>query len=199
MDKSIDKAIKAVKEGKIIIYPTETCYGIGTNALNEESIKRIYEIKNRSKEKKMSCLVSSIEQAERYCELNEKERRICEKFMPGPLTLIAEKKNKIPGILNKDFAFRISSNEIARKIPEKSGVPLVSTSANISGEDNPYEIEEISNVLKEKIDFIVDIGRLEKTPPSTLLKIENGKIKIFREGPISQKDIEKELSLLKNE
>ncbi len=189
MNTPMPRTAESLKKGKIIIYPTETCYGLGTNALNEESVKKIYEIKNRSREKKMSCLVSSIEQAQKYCKLTEKEIKICREFMPGPLTLIAEKNEKIPDTLNKDFAFRISPNKTAQKLPGLMDAPLVSTSANLSGGENPYRISEIPEKVKEKADVIIDSGKLEKTDPSTLVKIEDGELKIFREGPVSRRDV----------
>jgi len=190
MDQSLIEAARSAKKGKLIVYPTETCYGLGTNGLKKESVRKIYEVKERPENREMSCLVSSLEQAGKYCKLTEKERKVCQEFMPGPLTLIAEKNENIPDILNRDFAFRISSNTTAQKLPELMDAPLVSTSANLSGGNNPYRIEEVPEKVREKADVVIDSGKLEKTPPSTLIKIEDGELKIFREGPISKDQIE---------
>ena len=190
MDQSLREAAESARKGKLIVYPTETCYGLGTNGLKKESVRRIYKVKERPENRKMSCLVSSLEQAEKYCKLTEKEKRICEEFMPGPLTLIAEKNENIPDILNRDFAFRISSNTTSQKLPELMDAPLVSTSANLSGGDNPYRIGEVPERIREKAEVVVDSGKLESTNPSTLIKIEDGELKIFREGPISKDQIE---------
>ncbi len=186
---------KKVKKGETCIYPTETCYGLGTNALDAKAVEKIYDIKRRSTKDKLSCVVSSLEQAERYCNLNETEREICERFMPGPLTLVAEKKKNVPDILNEDFVFRISSNEIATKLAEEADVPIVATSANFSGADNNYSVKDISRITRETVDIVLDVGTLEKNNPSTVIKVEDRDLKIFREGPVSREEIERFLSI----
>ncbi len=180
---------RMIKEGKVCIYPTETCYGLGTNALDKEAVGRIYEIKKRDKGKKLTCIVSSLEMAEKYCVLSEAERRICKELMPGPITVVAEKRDNVPDVLNHDFVFRIPSNKIARRLSEESEVPIVSTSANFSGAKNNYSVKDISLLIRENTDFIVDCGKLAENDPSTLVKIEDGDLKVLRQGPVSEKQI----------
>lgn len=184
-----------IKEGENCIYPTETCYGLGTNALDEEAVRKIYEIKERDEKKKLSCIVSSVEQAEKYCDLSRAERKVCERFMPGPLTLVTEKKDNVPDLLNEEFVFRISSNETAQKLVEKAGVPIVATSANFAGTEGRYSLSNISMVVRDRVDIILDWGELEGQEPSTVAKVEDGKVEVFREGPISKKEIERFLSI----
>jgi L-threonylcarbamoyladenylate synthase len=187
----VEEAKNVVKENDVIVYPTETAYGIGGNALNEEVIDRVYEAKQRPRSKGLTVIVNSLEQAESYAELNEAEKALIKEFMPGPLTLVAEKKDKVPDSLNDSFVFRISSSPIARELSEDK--PLIATSANISGESTSYSVEDISDELLNKVDFVLDKGRLLKGPTSTIAEIRDGQVFIHREGPISQEEVEKAL------
>lgn len=189
--KEIEEAKKVVKENGVIVYPTETAYGIGGNALNEEVINRVYDAKQRPRSKGLTVIVNSLEQAEDYAELNEAEKALIKEFMPGPLTLVAEKKDNVPDSLNDNFVFRISSSPIARELAEVR--PLIATSANISGESTSYSIEDISEELLDKVDFVLDKGRLPRGPTSTIAEIRDGEVFIHRAGPISQEEVEKVL------
>ncbi|MFP4116266.1 MAG: L-threonylcarbamoyladenylate synthase [Candidatus Aenigmatarchaeota archaeon] len=191
----LEETARKIKEGDTCIYPTETCYGLGTNALDPEAVEKIYDIKERDGGKKLSCIVSSLEQAEKYCKLSEVERKLCDEFMPGPLTLVTEKKEDVPDVLNQDFVFRVSSNDTARKLAEEAGVPVVATSANFSGAENRYSIEDISRVVRERVDVVLDCGELEEKKPSTVVKLKDGEPEVVREGPVTREQIETFLSI----
>ncbi|MFP4151017.1 MAG: L-threonylcarbamoyladenylate synthase [Candidatus Aenigmatarchaeota archaeon] len=191
----LEETARKIKEGDTCIYPTETCYGLGTNALDPEAVEKIYDIKERDRGKKLSCIVSSLEQAEKYCKLSEVERKLCDEFMPGPLTLVTEKKEDVPDVLNQDFVFRVSSNDTARKLAEEAGVPVVATSANFSGAENRYSIEDISRVVRERVDVVLDCGELEEKKPSTVVKLKDGEPEVVREGPVTREQIETFLSI----
>jgi len=192
--KIIKKVAREIKRGKIVIYPTETCYGIGTNALKKDSVKKVYEIKNRPLESNITVIVDSLETAKKYGKLNEIAEKLVKKFMPGPLTLVVEKKKNFPDITNKDFAFRISSNPIAFKLAFYSKIPITATSANIHGEKPIYSSKKAIKTFYGKVDIILDSGNLKKKKPSTIVSVKGNRIKIIREGPISK---EKLLSFLK--
>jgi len=158
------------------------------DATNTDAVDKVYKAKQRPREKGLTTIVSSLSQAKEYAELSEKEEKLIEEFMPGPLTLVAEKKkNKLPENLNEKFVFRISSSQMARKLAAKE--PITATSANISGEPTSYAVEDISDSLLEKIDYVLDAGQLEDGPTSTIVELENGKIKVHREGPIKKHQI----------
>lgn len=191
MDKEqIEKAQKTLSEGGIIIYPTETAYGIAADATNRKAIEKVYEMKQRPREKGITTITKNFEQANKYGKFNEKEEKLIKEFMPGPLTLVTQKnnKNKLPKNLNEQFVFRISSSKLARKLASKK--PITATSANISGNETSYKIEDIDNKLLDKADLVIDEGKLEKQPTSTIAEIKNGEITVHREGPISKKDLE---------
>ncbi|MFB6145394.1 MAG: L-threonylcarbamoyladenylate synthase, partial [Candidatus Nanohaloarchaea archaeon] len=182
---------KVIDEGGIVVFPTETAYGIASDALNEEALEKVYKAKNRPKSKPLTVICSSLEQLEKYAELAEDEKKLIDEFMPGPLTLIVEKKDLVPDNLNDKFVFRISSSELARKLAENG--PVTATSANISGEDTSYSIEDISGELLEKADYVLDSGELENGPTSTIVELKDGEVVVHREGPIKKKEIEKVL------
>ena len=182
-----EKALQTIKDGGLIVYPTETAYAIGGDALNEKVIDQVYEAKQRPKEKGLTVIVDSLETAEQYADLNEAEKALVDEFMPGPLTIVAEKKENVPEDLNDNFVFRISSSPIARELADR---PLIATSANISGESTSYSVEEISDELLENVDFVLDKGRLPRGPTSTIVEIDGGEVFIHRKGPISKDEIE---------
>lgn len=183
----LEEAKKAVKDNRAIVYPTETAYAIGGNALIEEVIDQVYDAKQRPRSKGLTVIVNSLEQAEEYANLSEAEKALVDEFMPGPLTLVGEKKDNVPDKLNDSFVFRISSSPIARELADR---PLIATSANLSGEKTSYSVDEISDELLEKVDFVLDKGRLPRGPTSTIAEVKDGQVFIHREGPILQEELE---------
>jgi L-threonylcarbamoyladenylate synthase len=107
--------------------------------------------------------------------------------MPGPLTVVAEKRDRVPDELNGKFVFRISSSPIARKLAEQG--PITATSANISGAETAYKVDDIDSVLLGQIDYAIDVGELEIRPTSTIVELDGGEILIHREGAIKKSEI----------
>ena len=179
-----------LKKGKLIIYPTETCYGLGADALNKEAVKKVHDTKRQSYEKPISVIVPDVEVAAKFGELDEKTKRLVKKFMPGPLTLIVKKIKEIPDLLSKEtIAFRISSNEIANMIAKEFDSGITATSANLHGEKEIYDSCEVIEKFNGKVDLIIDAGTLEENKPSTIYDAVNKKI--IREGRIKEEEIEK--------
>lgn len=188
---------KKLKEGKIIIYPTDTVYGVGGIITNEETIKNIYRAKTRSFSSPLIALVSSLEKIKEiaYIDYNkEKVLKLIEKFWPGGLTIILRKKDVVPGIMisnGETVGVRMPNHEIALKIIESAGGILPTTSANISGEPTPRSYEELSDKFKERVDIIIDGGESPIGEASTIIDMSNKNIRILREGSISKEYIEK--------
>jgi L-threonylcarbamoyladenylate synthase len=112
--------------------------------------------------------------------------------MPGPLTLVAEKKeDKVPDNLNEDFAFRISPSNVCSELA--SVKPITATSANISGKETSYSVDDISEELLNEVDYVIDAGRLEPSATSTIAEITSEGLKVYREGPIKKQELEKVL------
>jgi L-threonylcarbamoyladenylate synthase len=190
--KMLQEVINSLKQGGIIVYPTETAYGIGCDAFNKHSIRKIFGIKKRPKNQPLAILVSSKEMAQKVAVINHQIEKLMVKYHPGPLVIAAPKKEVIPNILNKQgIAFRISSNYIASLLVKSLGRPIVSTSANTTGNATPYSIDQVIDDLDQnKIDLLLDAGRLPKIAPSTLIDFTlQPAPQIIREGTIKGEEI----------
>ncbi|MFB6158648.1 MAG: L-threonylcarbamoyladenylate synthase [Candidatus Nanohalobium sp.] len=184
---NLEEAREHIQDGKIGVFPTETAYGIAADALNEEAVEKVYEAKQRPRSKPLTVICSSLGQVEEHAELTEDERKLVEEFMPGPLTLIVDKKDHVPDNLNEKFVFRISSSESARGLAEET--PVTATSANISGGNTSYSVDDISDKLLDEVDFVIDRGELEEGPTSTIVEVNNGDIVVHRRGPITEEGL----------
>jgi L-threonylcarbamoyladenylate synthase len=187
----INKAKKVIENGGLVVFPTETAYGIAGDATNAFAVEKVYEAKDRPRSKGLTTIVDSLETAESFGDLSEEEKNVIDEFMPGPLTLVARKSEDLPPALNEDFVFRISSGEVASKLAEVG--PITATSANISGNETSYSIDDISHELLESFDFVLDAGELEASETSSIVEINNGEVEVHREGPVSKAELEKAL------
>jgi L-threonylcarbamoyladenylate synthase len=187
----IEEARKYIHNGKIGVYPTETAYGIAADALNKEAVEKVYKAKKRPKSKPLTAICHDLDQVKQHAKLTEYERRLVEEFMPGPLTLVVKKKKHVPVNLNESFVFRISGSETARKLADEG--PITATSANVSCQDTSYSVGDISDELLEKVDFVLDEGKLDDGPTSTIAEVNNGEVVVQRKGPVSKQEIHKVL------
>lgn len=185
---NIEKVVSVLKTGGIVVLPTDTIYGFSCDALNTRAVDKIYKIKNRKYEKPMIILVSNKEMLMKYCNIkNNIENDLIDKYMPGKLTIILNKKDNIPSIVtaNKDtIAVRIPDNKDLIDIINKLGNPIISTSCNISNENPSYCIKDIDTEIIKSVDYVVDGEKLSNSS-STIVKVEN-KVKILRDGDLSE-------------
>lgn len=182
--------INTLKDGKLVIMPTDTIYGIIGDATNEDVINKVYEVKERPHDKPLLILVSNLSMLhELVTEIPKETEKIIKKFWPGPLTILFKKSSKVSDTLTANsslVAIRMPNDKRLLNIMNHLNRPLISTSANISSHDaitNPNQLEE---KMKEKIDLIVDEGTVNNEA-STLITIVNGKIEILREGSLTEK------------
>ena len=156
----LEKAAKLSKQGKIVVFPTETVYGIGTNGLNEQAVKKLYDVKQRPLNKPISLLVSNMEMVNKIArDITDIEYKIMEKFFPGPLTIILKKKDIVPDIVTAGqdtVGVRMPSGEIARKLVEIAGVPIAAPSANVSGKPSGTTFNTVRSELEDKVSAIID-------------------------------------------
>ena len=194
-NEELDECVETIKKGGLVIFPTETVYGIGTNAYCEDSVKKIYEVKQRPDEKPLSILVSNISEICKYGYVdNENEKKIIEKFMPGPLTIILKKREGVFDYISsgKDtIGIRIPDNEIIKKILDEAEIPIVAPSANISGKPSGIVMDEILKDFYGKVDICVDGGKAQLGESSTIVQIIDNKPVILREGKIKLEEISK--------
>lgn len=183
--------IDVLKNGGLVIAPSDTVYGILGDALNEEVINKVYEAKQRDKSKSLILLVNSIDMLKKYvAEISTLERRLINEFWPGKLTIIFKKNNNISNLLtgNRDtIGIRYPDNEFLLDILNKIDRPLFSTSANISNKSTITSVNKIDDILLNYIDLIIDGGEIDASS-STIVSCENDKINILREGDLT-KDI----------
>lgn len=180
-----------LEKGGIVIYPTETSYGLGCKFNCKNAVRKIFLIKKRSMDKKLPVIVANKKMAYDFFELNQEAKKLINKFMPGPLTLIVKAKKGMPkGIGGNKIAFRISSDKFACSLSEAIKCPLIATSANLSGKENIYA-EKGLFAFDTCVDLIFLAGNLKNKKPSTIYDtIEN---KIIRQGLIKKEMIEKAL------
>jgi tRNA threonylcarbamoyl adenosine modification protein (Sua5/YciO/YrdC/YwlC family) len=190
-DHLIKEAAVILKNGGLVVFPTETVYGIAANALNKDTIDRLYEIKKRPQDKPFSVHIADFD-ALRQLEisLSKDAERIAKRFWPGPLTLVAfnNKKEKI--------GLRMPDNMIAFLLIKKAGVPVVAPSANLSGNKPPVSIEEVLSEMDGHVDMILDGGRARIGIESTVMDVTEKPFKILRQGAIPQKEALTDYTLL---
>ena len=189
-DEGIRKSVEIIENGGVIIFPTDTVYGIGCNPYDANAVKKIYEIKSREKIKSLPVLASSIQIVKQISIIDEFTENIIKKYWPGPLTLILKLKDKnLKKSLNLEdkIAVRIPNSECTLKLLNKCNL-LVGTSANVSGDSSFTDPQECMKNVKN-YDVFVDGGTITSKGESTIIEIENEKIHVIREGALKKEDI----------
>jgi len=190
--KAMEKAVAVLKAGGVIIFPTETSYGIGADALNKKAVSKVHALKQQPESKEIGVIVSSLEQIKKVSEWNSEAERLARKFFPGPLTVIVKEKSIVPANLTKrGIAFRIPSNKFAMELCKAFGKPITATSANIHGKKPIFDSKEAAKEFSGKADLVVDAGKLPKNKASTVYCTLSHKV--LRKGKIKEKEIEKVL------
>lgn len=196
MEMSLEKIGTRLKKGELIIYPTDTVYGVG-GVLKEDTLKKIYEAKTRSFSSPLIALVNSLDKVDEIAiisdEHREKINKLIERFWPGGLTIILKKRENVPAIMvsnGETVGVRMPNHKLALDIIESAGGILATTSANISGEATPSSFVEISPVFKKRVDIVIDGGKCPIGTASTIIDMSKSKISILREGSISKEEIE---------
>lgn len=189
----LKEVAELIKNGKIVIFPTETVYGIGTNGLDENAIKRLYEVKKRPLRKPINLLVSDIKMVEEVAEnISNIEYKLMNTFFPGPFTIILKKKEIVPNILTANgntVGIRMPDGKIARKLVEYANVPIATPSANISGRPSGTNLESIMKDFENQVDCFIDGGKSKLGVASTIVKVIDDIPHILRIGSISEQDI----------
>jgi len=185
---------KSIKNGKIVVFKTDTVYGIGTNAYLKDACQKIYEIKNRPKHKPLCVLISDISMLKEFVnEISPLEQKLMNAFWPGPMTIKFKKKENIfPELISAGDDYirvRLIKSGIAYKLIQSANVPIVAPSANLSGNPTGIKIENIWKELNEKVDYIIDSNDVLEDTPSTIVEVVNEKVVVIREGKIKKAQI----------
>ncbi|MBN1961031.1 MAG: threonylcarbamoyl-AMP synthase [Deltaproteobacteria bacterium] len=189
---AIDIAEKAINLGKIVVFPTETFYGLAVDASNTDAIERLVINKGREAAKALALIAGTNEQVERWAEIPHTLALLAKKYWPGPLTLALPPKQDLPTALysqNGTIGMRISSHPFAQQLAIKTGI-ITATSANITGEAPIKDASDLSPILSNTVDIVIDMGICFGGEPSTVVGLnDKGSIIVFREGAISRSDL----------
>ena len=178
---SIDLAIKAIQDGKIVVYPTDTVFGMGCDAFNQNAVEKLFELKGK-KEAGLSIMLNNAEVVEEYGEINETSKRIVEEFLPGPITLILKSKKKFAKGVERDgnIGIRVPANKTALELA-KDG-PVITTSANEHGSEIAKSLKEAKNVFGDECHYLD--GEEPKGIESTIIDLTKDVPEIKRIGAL---------------
>lgn len=187
VESAVQCAVDVLSRGGIVLYPTDTLYGLAVAWGDEHALERLYALKGREREKHISWVVADLEMAKAYGIISARADKIAQKFLPGPLTLV------VPSTTSPHtFAFRIPKSGFCTALASALGRPYSATSANISGSEPGRDVESILAQFGEwqkDIDCVIDGGVLPSASPSTVLKVEGDEIEVCREGALSLRQI----------
>lgn len=184
--------VTELRRGKSLVFPTETCYGLGCDPTNQDAVDHIYEIKQRQKDKPLLVLVPDVHMICRYVDWTPRLDDLARKYWPGPLTIVADiarQGNLAQKVISDDntVAFRVTSHPLAHALTSTLDAPLIATSANISAMQSPYSVEEVIEMFAHtsvQPDMVIDAGTLPYAVPSTIVRVTHDTIITLRQGAI---------------
>jgi len=191
---NFSEALEVLRRGQILVYPTETLYGLGVDSSQEDAIQKVYRLKGRDPSKPISLLVSGLDQIKPLVsELNPKVLKLIEKYFPGPLTLVLPASPQVSPVLlgGSDWiGIRQSSHPLAQGLVQNLGRPITTTSANLSGQGGGESFKKIEEDLGQTQEvFALTAGELVPSPGSTVIRMRDGKAELLREGAIRFSEI----------
>ncbi|WP_410004715.1 L-threonylcarbamoyladenylate synthase [Aequorivita nionensis] len=186
MKEEIENALLILKKGGLILYPTDTVWGIGCDATNPDAVDKVFKLKQRSDEKSLICLVNDFRMLNEYVENVPEVAYDILKYAKKPTTIIYDDPIRVAeNIIAEDnsLAIRVTKDEFCKKLIQRFRRPLVSTSANISGEKTPQSYAEIDPLILEGVDYVVNLHHEKKSgKPSAIIKLKNdGSVKVIRQ------------------
>jgi len=200
------QAAKTIKEGGIVVMPTDTVYAIFADALNQKTVEKVLRLKKRRKDKGFDLTMYPVKKIFKYVESNDLVPEILKKISDQPLSFALPKKKTLPDFLNPDYktsAFHFFFSELDKEVFKYLNTPLIGTSANISKLPDTKSIEEVIKYFKHTFDsviqpdLILDAGELSKKKPSAIIELINQEIKVIREGDMLKKELKKRILKVK--
>ena len=191
--RDFEAAIETLRRGDVIVFPTETLYGLGADALNSKAVEKVFKLKGRDSQNPIPVLVADPEMLRNLVsEIPPLAQKLIDRFWPGPLTLVLPAREDLPKpLLNASagIAVRISSQPIATQLLKELGRPMTATSANPSGKEPARTLQEAKRYFSGKVNFFLDGGRLSSKSGSTVVELVGAAIKIIREGDIAASEL----------
>ncbi|MBN2792412.1 MAG: threonylcarbamoyl-AMP synthase [Desulfuromonadales bacterium] len=180
----IRQVVSCLQQGGVIIYPTDTTYGIGCDIFNRKGIKKIFQLKHRDSRKPFSFICSDLAEISNYAQVSNFAFKIMKRHLPGAYTFVLEATKVVPDSLStkqKTVGIRIPDNAICQAIVRELGHPLVTTSANVSGQVTPQDPRDINDQMGHLVDFVID-GGISMDEASTVISLVNDQIEVIRQG-----------------
>jgi len=174
---TIEATIAAIERSEVVVYPTETVYGLGADALDPEAVERVFEVKSRDRDRPISMAVHDLATTQEYVRLDATERAFGERFLPGPVTLVARKRSVVPDTLtgSRDrVGIRVPDHPMARALLAETG-PLTATSANVSGDPAPTRPADLDPAIESAAAAVLT-GDTGSGEPSTVVNVTRGEI-----------------------
>lgn len=195
IEEAVNDAVMVLRNGGIVLYPTDTVYGLAVDATNKEAVKRLIALKGRDAEKSISIILKDKEEISRFAKVDPVSERIIDKYMPGPITVVLPTDEKRIQHLSPDgsIGIRIPRNNFTLSLSQSFENPYTTTSANVSGEKALSRVEDIIFQFGEKsssIDLVINDGEKMGGKPSTVVRVVSGQPQVLREGAIDAKEIE---------
>jgi len=201
--KNFEKVVKTttdlIKKGRTVVCPTDTIYGLITDATNKESIEKVFKIKKRREQKPIPIFVKDIKMAKGLAQISKKQQEFLAKIWPGEVTVVLKQRKdcNLPKILfgkRKTIGLRIPKHKLVKVLLKKTNKPLAGTSANISGKPGSTEIKRVLAQFKDQKfqpDLVIDAGNLRPSKPSTVVNLTRSKPKLLRVGKLSEEELSK--------
>lgn len=192
---AVDRASEDILAGKLVVYPTETVYGIGADIYNQVAVKNLYLVKKRPFDMALSVAVSDKKMMEQIAILDDNAEKLIDAFLPGPLTLIMPKQPDVPDLLtamSQKVGIRIPDHVVAQEIVKRTG-PIVATSANLHSKPDATSISMAVDDFGDAVSTYIDAGESPTGEPSTIVWLMNGQVEVVRQGLITIDQIEEVL------
>lgn len=205
----IDSCVHALRQGKVVAYPTDTSYGLAADSENSEAIRKLYRIKERRSGQPIHIIIPSVAYGKKLAHFDRRAEKMAQAFWPGPLTLVLWLKSKKKGLVSLSggtgtLGMRMPDNAIALDLARRLGRGITTTSANpsmhISGGYDSYSAQDVTGQFAKKKfrpDIVLDAGKLSKRKPSTVIRLLHEPYEILRVGPVSEKQIKKIMTKIK--
>ncbi|WP_458185941.1 L-threonylcarbamoyladenylate synthase [Haladaptatus sp. NG-WS-4] len=175
----LERAVAAIRSGELVVYPTETVYGLGADALDPDAVVRVFDAKRRAREKPVSLAVPDVEIARSYVRPTEREREFMQEFLPGPVTVLCEKRDAVPDVLTAGrtrVGIRIPDHPLALELLRRvAPTPVTSTSANVSGKPSVRRADDVDSAIRDAAAVVLDGGETGGTA-SSVVNVERGEI-----------------------
>ncbi|SIR92849.1 L-threonylcarbamoyladenylate synthase [Natronorubrum thiooxidans] len=181
----LERAAAAINDGELVVYPTETVYGLGADALDPAAVAAVFDAKGRDRSKPISLAVPSVPSALRYVRASDRERQFMARFLPGPVTVLCRRRESVPEILTAGrdrVGVRIPDHDLALALCERAGTPITATSANVSGHGSVRKLEALDPAIRDAAAVELDTG---ETPGTESTVVDLSTATIHRRGAMA--------------